>query len=213
MTRFTLFASAILSASAAELSPYEADDSILADPFVPIAHTERTPWMNLKATPEERAKLLVANMTQDEKLNLFHGSCGGYVGNVCANPRLGIPALKMNDGPQGFRGEHGKSTAWPSGLTMAASWDVEAMSIWGVVQGEEFFAKGSNVQLGPGLCVARVPQNGRNFEYLSGEGVCVRVRVRVRAKVSWSLCVADPFLGYTLVQPVIKGIQSKGVVS
>ena len=35
--------------------------------------------------------------------------------------------------------------------------------------GEEFFAKGSNVQLGPGVCLARVPVNGRNFEYLSGE--------------------------------------------
>ena len=50
----------------------------------------------------------------------------------------------------------------------------------------------SNVQLGPGLCVARVPRNGRNFEYLSGE---------------------DPFLGYTLVQPVIKGIQGQGVIA
>ena len=45
--------------------------------------------------------------------------------------------------------------------------------------GEEFFGKGSNVQLGPGVCLARVPVNGRNFEYISGE---------------------DPFLGYTMVQ-------------
>jgi beta-glucosidase len=47
---------------------------------------------------------------------------------------------------------------------------------------------GANVQLGPGVCVARVPVNGRNFEYLSGE---------------------DPFLGFTLVQPVVQGIQSQ----
>jgi Glycosyl hydrolase family 3 N terminal domain len=51
---------------------------------------------------------------------------------------------------------------------------------------------GANVQLGPGVCLARVPVNGRNFEYLSGE---------------------DPFLGYTMVQPVIKGIQSQGVIA
>ena len=51
---------------------------------------------------------------------------------------------------------------------------------------------GANVQLGPGLCLARVPRNGRNFEYLSGE---------------------DPYLGYTLVQPVIHGIQSQKVVA
>ena len=49
--------------------------------------------------------------------------------------------------------------------------------------GVEFHGKGSNVQLGPGLCVARVPRNGRNFEYLSGE---------------------DPYLGYRMVQPAIQ---------
>lgn len=48
------------------------------------------------------------------------------------------------------------------------------------------------MQLGPGVCLARVPNNGRNFEYLSGE---------------------DPFLGYTMVQPVVRGIQSKGVIA
>jgi beta-glucosidase-like glycosyl hydrolase len=58
--------------------------------------------------------------------------------------------------------------------------------------GKEFFAKGANVQLGPGLCVARVPRNGRDFEYLSGE---------------------DPFLGYTLVKPVITGIQGQSTAT
>ena len=48
------------------------------------------------------------------------------------------------------------------------------------------------VQLGPGVCVARIPRNGRNFEYLSGE---------------------DPFLGYALVQPAVVGIQSQGVIA
>ena len=75
---------------------------------------------------------------------------------------------------------------------MAASWDVDAMKEWGIGMGKEFHAKGANVQLGPGLCLARVPRNGRNFEYLSGE---------------------DPYLGYTLVQPVINGIQSQKVVA
>ena len=52
---------------------------------------------------------------------------------------------------------------------MAATWDVAAMKEWGIGMGKEFYAKGANVQLGPGLCLARVPRNGRNFEYLSGE--------------------------------------------
>jgi len=61
-----------------------------------------------------------------------------------------------------------------------------------VAIGQEFYGKGSNVMLGPGVNVARVPRNGRNFEYISGE---------------------DPFLGYTMVQPVIKGIQSSNVIA
>ena len=99
-----------------------------------------------------------------------------YVGAVTAIPRLGIPPLNLNDGPQGFRGQNtcghwdhcvnqqGTSTAFPSGLTIAATWDVAAARLWGETMGEEFRDKGSNVQLGPGLCVSRLPQNGRNFE-------------------------------------------------
>eukprot|EP00754_Rhynchopus_humris_P030074 Rhum_TRINITY_DN15255_c1_g1::Rhum_TRINITY_DN15255_c1_g1_i1::g.146381::m.146381/K05349/bglX; beta-glucosidase len=151
-------------------------------------------WMDVKLTPAQRAAKLVANMTVDELVHLMHGSGSGYVGNVEAIPRVGIPAIKMNDGPQGFRdnARPGTSTAWPSGLTMAAAFDVEVASLWGTAMGKEFYQKGANVQLGPGLCVARVPRNGRNFEYLSGE---------------------DPFLGYTLVKPAIQGIQSQGVIA
>ena len=58
--------------------------------------------------------------------------------------------------------------------------------------GKEFFDKGANVQLGPGMCITRVPRNGRNFEYISGE---------------------DPVLGAELVGPVIEGIQSQGVIA
>ena len=75
---------------------------------------------------------------------------------------------------------------------MAASWDTAALLEWGVGMGKEFYAKGANVQLGPGLCLARVPQNGRNFEYAAGE---------------------DPYLGYHLVHGAIKGIQSEGVIA
>ena len=98
----------------------------------------------------------------------LRGYSGEYVGNVVGNPRLGIPPLNLNDGPQGFRTAHddGTSTSWPSGLTMAATWDEEAMFLWGSAMGVEFAGKGANVQLGPGLNVARVPHNGRNFGLL-----------------------------------------------
>jgi beta-glucosidase len=152
------------------------------------------PWMNRADPPSARAKALLGHMTLDEKLALFHGSCTGYVGNVCENTRLGIPAIKMNDGPQGFRDNAhlGTTTAWPCSLAIAASFDPKASEEWGAGMGEEFFAKGSNVQLGPGMCLARIPKNGRNFEYISGE---------------------DPYLGYVMVGPAVKGIQSQGVIA
>jgi hypothetical protein len=97
-------------------------------------------------------------MTLEEKFTMLHGPAKGnpaqcthpakaecaYVGNVAANDRLGIPPLTMNDGPQGFRNPDGKlqgtSTAWPSGLTMAASWDPAAVEQWGKGMGKEFRA-------------------------------------------------------------------------
>eukprot|EP01124_Arcella_intermedia_P035261 TRINITY_DN8933_c0_g1_i1.p1 TRINITY_DN8933_c0_g1~~TRINITY_DN8933_c0_g1_i1.p1 ORF type:complete len:742 (-),score=99.26 TRINITY_DN8933_c0_g1_i1:33-2258(-) len=145
-------------------------------------------------SPQDRAKALLAQMTQDEKIAMVGGVQGPYVGNVPANARLGIPAIKMNDGPQGFRdnAHPGTTTQWPSGLTLAASWDPKLFFDWGVAMGEEFAGKGANVQLGPGVNVARVPVNGRNFEYLSGE---------------------DPFLGSQFVGPLVQGIQSQGVIA
>eukprot|EP01046_Picozoa_sp_COSAG06_P001132 COSAG06_NODE_34_length_31045_cov_28.806469_17_plen_311_part_00 len=86
-------------------------------------------------------------------------------------------------------GRAGTSTAFPSGLAMAATWDRDLMRKWGAAMGTEFRGKGANVQLGPGICLARVPNNGRNFEYASGE---------------------DPFLGYTMIQPAVAGIQGAG---
>ena len=159
----------------------------------PISSADR-PWMtSLRAAPPAtRAAAVLAKMNQTEKIAMLHGVHLGYVGNVLGNTRLGIPQLNLNDGPQGFRGIKGTSTQWPSALAVAASWDVENTGAWGTGMGKEFFQKGANVQLGPGACLARVPVNGRNFEYVSGE---------------------DPFLGYTLIAPVIKGIQSQGVIA
>ena len=69
---------------------------------------------------------------------------------------------------------------------MAAAFDPELALEWGTAMGEEFWAKGTNIQEGPGVCIARVPRNGRTFEYISGE---------------------DPVLGATLAAQVVSGIQ------
>jgi beta-glucosidase len=128
---------------------------------------------NKNSTPVERAQMLLAEMTMEEKQAMLHGSYGSkYVGYVVGNERLGIPALKLNDGPQGFRDDNfpGTTTCFPSGLTVAATWDEDLSFQFGAATGEEFFLKGTNVLLGPGMNLARVPLNGRNFEYMSGGG-------------------------------------------
>jgi hypothetical protein len=153
---------------------------------------QQASWMDRGDSPQLRAHKLVQEMNATEMIALFHGSCGGYTGNVCPNTRLGIPQLKMNDGPQGFRGAGSTSTAFPAAITIAASWDATVANSWGKAMGDEFYRKGANVQLGPGLCLARVPRNGRNFEYVSGE---------------------DPLLGMRLGGAVVQGIQSMGVVA
>jgi beta-glucosidase len=153
------------------------------------------PWLNRSLTPDERAKALIKEMTKDEKIQLLYGDgAQPYTGHAKGVPRLSIPDLNMNDGPQGFRYDvkNDTSTQMPAAIKVAASWDVNVAKLWGETMGKEFWDKGSNVQLGPGLNVNRIPINGRNFEYLSGE---------------------DPFLGYTLVQPVVKGIQSQKVMA
>lgn len=123
-------------------------------------------WMHVDDTPEQRAAALVANLTLDEKLHFFHGSGSGYVGNVASQRGGAIPAIKMNDGPQGFRDNAhlGTTTSWPSALAISSTWNPATARAWGAGMGEEFYNKGANVQLGPGMCVARVPRNGRNFE-------------------------------------------------
>ena len=167
--------------------------------------TNARPWMNRNDPAEVRAQKLVDQMTLEEKVALFGGEdCGedvpccqgkgdfpGYTGNICSNTRLGIPAIKANDGPQGFRA-HQENMAWPCSLAIGATFDTGAARDWGQAMAKEFYAKGANVLLGPGLCPARVPKNGRNFEYLSGE---------------------DPYLGYVLVKPVVEAIQGGGVIA
>jgi beta-glucosidase len=78
----------------------------------------------------------------------------------------------MNDGPEGYRAsgkDVGTTTQWPSGLTLAHSFDPALMLEWGKAMGQEFYNKGANVQFGPAVNVARVANGGRSFEYNSGE--------------------------------------------
>lgn len=73
------------------------------------------------------------------------------------------------------------TTAFPAALSIAASFDVSAAEQWGDAMGAEFYGMGCNMALGPGLSLARIPHNGRNFE------VCLlRDRRRERAADEFS---------------------------
>lgn len=166
------------------------------------------PWRNRSLSPDARADAIVRAMTLDEKIHLLHGSLGfayaerpapagarGGAGFVAALPRLGIPALQLNDGPLGVRnivgGPDARATAFPSAQALAASFDPELAFESGRIMGGEARDRGFNVLLAGGVGVERDAWNGRNFEYL-GE---------------------DPVLGGRIVTAQVRGIQSQGVVS
>ena len=96
------------------------------------------------------------------------GQSKKYSGEVPENTKWAIPPLRLNDGPQGFRVRNhtavldgGTSTQWPSNLAISSSWDTALVREWGAAVGAEFAAKGANVMLGPGMCIHRVPNDGR----------------------------------------------------
>jgi beta-glucosidase len=95
-------------------------------------------------------------MTKEEKISMLYGdSAPPYTGHTRGVPRLSIPDLNMNDGPQGFRYDDANdtSTAFPSAMKVAASWDPKMAQLYGETMGKEFHDKGSNVHLGPGMNV------------------------------------------------------------
>jgi beta-glucosidase len=139
--------------------------------------------MNPNLAPEERAEMVLKQLTLDEKLALLHGNgmahnpqwtmpltylANGGAGYVEGVSRLGIPPLIMSDAAYGVRDSaaNGRySTALPSNLGAAASWDTDSACAYGTVIGQELRAQGYNMTLGGGVDLVREPRNGRAFEY------------------------------------------------
>ena len=141
-------------------------------------------WMNRSLSPNQRADLLIQQMTLDEKITLVHGAEGpqmhlhslGGAGYVPGIPRLGIPALQMTDGRSGVamyesRGRY--ATALPCALANAASWDLESAYDYGALLGKEVRDLGFNVSLGGTANLIREPRNGRNFECLGEDPLLI----------------------------------------
>ncbi len=133
--------------------------------------TAQCPWMDAPKPPEQRAGELLAAMTIDDKVALTAGRLSryGFAGEVPANDRLCIPAFVQSDGPAGIAGGFGGTqtgvTGYPVGMAQAATRDVALQKRLGAAMGQEALGKGANVLLGPTVNIARVPMNGRNFEY------------------------------------------------
>jgi beta-glucosidase len=161
--------------------------------------SQKHPWMNTALSPDERAEMVLKEMTLEEKMDLVHGNGmpgwgkprpNAYLGNggagfVLGIPRLGIPMIQMSDAAYGVRSsaENGRySTALPSNLASAASWDPEAACEYGALIGRELRAQGYNMTLGGGVNITREPRNGRTFEYLGEDpilaGTLVGNRIR-----------------------------------
>ena len=158
------------------------------------------PWMNPQLSPDERAEMVLKELTLDEKIDLVHGEGmpnwpgkvfpKAYLGNggagfVFGVERLGIPMIQMSDAAYGLRSsaENGRySTALPSPIASAASWDPQAACEYGALIGRELRAQGYNMTLGGGTNITREPRNGRTFEYLGEDPILAGTLVGNRIK-------------------------------
>jgi beta-glucosidase len=149
---------------------------------------------------DEITDKLIKQMTLEEKINMIHASGTFISGGV---QRLGVPELRMSDGPCGIRMEikrenwdlagwnNDNGTYFPAQTALAATWDTSLAGKFGYALGQESGIRGKNIQLAPGINIIRTPLCGRNWEYMS----------------------EDPFLISSLVVPVIQGLQSNGIAA
>ncbi len=162
--------------------------------LVPTADAARA-WLDPSRSPQDRARLALAAMTQAEKLAIVHGDfpCGGSAGDgwVRANDRLGLPAMSIVGGDAGVTNvcsrqamrvlapwlPPAEATELPAPVARAASWDPAVSAQAGEVIGRETRAMGFNVSLSGMANIVRDPRYGRAFEtlgedpYLSGRMV------------------------------------------
>lgn len=172
-----------------------------------LSNTNSLPWMDRSLSPDQRADMVLKQMTLDEKIQLVHGTGWGVLrqgdpvpprsnlgaGFVPGIERLGIPDINLADSAVGIRMAALQSryaTLLPSSLALAATWNLEAANLFGSVIGRELRDQGFNMSIGGGVDLAREPRNGRGFEY-AGE---------------------DPVLAGSIAGNLMKGLQSQEVM-
>lgn len=142
---------------------------------------------------EERIESILDQLTLAEKVSLLSGRDAWY---TVAIPRLGLPSLVMTDGPHGVRASQaevgridGPATSFPTGVSMASSWDPALIERVGAALAEETRAMGCDILLGPCVNIVRHPLAGRNFEAYS----------------------EDPYLAGKIGVGYVKGVQSQRI--
>lgn len=136
---------------------------------------------------EKKVEEILSQMTLEEKLDYI----GGYEEfNIRPMKRFNLPLIRMADGPMGVR-NYGPSTAYPGGIALAATWNVNLAEAFGRAIARDARAREVHIWLAPGLNIYRLPMCGRNFEYF-GE---------------------DPYLASRMAVGVVKGAQSGGVLA
>ena len=141
--------------------------------------------------PSSRVSDLLSQMTLEEQISLLAGANNW---ETVAIERLGIPALRVTDGPAGARGtrfDGPASVNVPCGTALGATWDPALVEQIGVLLGREVKAKGAIIHLAPTINLHRTPIGGRNFECMS----------------------EDPYLTAEIAVGYVKGVQSEGVAS
>ena len=150
------------------------------------------PWVGSTAPVAQRVQQVLNTMDQSEELTLLSGDGGSnYIGQVAAIPNLCIPAINLQDGPNGVGDGTGGVTAFPDGENAAATWDPALIQQEGAAMGAEFAGKGVNVALGPTTNLVRDPRWGRTYETY-GE---------------------DPYLAGQITSAEVQGLQSQGVMA
>nr|WSW47007.1 glycoside hydrolase family 3 C-terminal domain-containing protein [Streptomyces sp. NBC_01001] len=168
---------------------------------VPPGAVPRTAPAAAAATPAEarpgstaRIDALLERLTLEEKTGLLHGGRDpaplGQAGYLPGVPRLGIPALRLADGPAGVRVAK-PATALPAPVMLASAFDPALAREYGRVVGREGRALGQDVLLSPMANLIRTPYAGRNFETFA----------------------EDPRLTADLVAEMVRGIQDEGLIA
>lgn len=178
-----------------EASAIEKRDSVpagyVAAPYYP---TPKGGWVSNWTAAYAKAKVVVANMTLAEKVNLTSGIgelMGPCVGNTGSAMRFGIPSLCLQDGALGIAATY-NITAFNPGISVGATFNKALMYERGYAMGQEARGKGVNILLGPTVGpIGRKPRGGRNWE---GFG-------------------ADPVLQAVGGAETIKGIQANGIIA